>query len=130
MIFRENSLLADDSHEISYLILFRKLGKMLQNSSSAAVVIGTLRVKPFPAIHNKCCRPSHLLIIFGSLYSKQYGPRCSLITVHTICCNDESNLKCILIFAADKLGRQHFRNKQKMLAGLGLKFLSDSVKSQ
>ena len=36
--------MADDSHEISYLILFRKLRKMLQNVSSAAVVIGALRV--------------------------------------------------------------------------------------
>ena len=40
MIFYENRLLADDSHEISYL-----MGKMSQNLSSAAVVIGTLRVK-------------------------------------------------------------------------------------
>ena len=45
MIFHENLLLADNSHEISYLIFFsKKLGKMLQNLSSAAVVIGTLRV--------------------------------------------------------------------------------------
>ena len=39
MIFHENRLLADDSHEISFLIFFRKLGKMSQNLSSAAVVI-------------------------------------------------------------------------------------------
>ena len=45
MIFHENRLLADDSHEISYLIFFKKLGKMPQNLSSAAVVIGALRVK-------------------------------------------------------------------------------------
>ena len=44
MIFNENRLLADNSHEISYLI-FRKLGKMLQNLSSAAVVIGAIRVR-------------------------------------------------------------------------------------
>ena len=44
MIFHENRLL-DDSHEISFLYLFQKLGKMSQNLSSAAVVIGTLRVK-------------------------------------------------------------------------------------
>ena len=42
MIFHEN-----DSHEISYLIIFLKLGKMLKNMSSAAVVIGALRVKIF-----------------------------------------------------------------------------------
>ena len=47
MIFHENRLLADDSHEKSYLIFFRKLGKMSRNLSSAAVVIGELRVKPW-----------------------------------------------------------------------------------
>ena len=45
MIFHENRLLADDSHEISFLISFKKLGKMSQNLSSAVVVIGALRVK-------------------------------------------------------------------------------------
>ena len=44
MIFHENRLLADDSHEISYLIFLRKLGKMSQKLSSAAVVIGPLSV--------------------------------------------------------------------------------------
>ena len=43
MIAHENRLLADDSHEISYLIFF-KFGKMSQNLSFAAVVIGVLRV--------------------------------------------------------------------------------------
>ena len=45
MIFHENRLLAVNSHEISYLIFFRKLRKRLQNLTSAAVVIGALRVK-------------------------------------------------------------------------------------
>ena len=45
MVFHENRLPADDSHEISYLIFFRKLRKMSQKLSSAAVVIGALRVK-------------------------------------------------------------------------------------
>ena len=40
MIFHENCLLADDSHEISYLIFFLKLENMSQNLSTAAVVIG------------------------------------------------------------------------------------------
>ena len=44
MIFHENCLLADNSHEISYLIFFRILGKISQNLSSAAVVVGALRV--------------------------------------------------------------------------------------
>ena len=34
---------ADDSHEISYLIFFKKIGKMSQNLSSAAMKIGVLR---------------------------------------------------------------------------------------
>ena len=45
MVFHENRLLADDSHEISYLISFGKLGKMSQNLSSAAVVVGAQMVK-------------------------------------------------------------------------------------
>ena len=45
MIFHENRLLADDSYVISYLFFFFKLGKKLQNLSSAAVIIGALRVK-------------------------------------------------------------------------------------
>ena len=43
MIFHENRLLADNSHEISYLF-FLKIGKDVSNLSSAAVVIGPLRV--------------------------------------------------------------------------------------
>ena len=35
-------LLADDSHEIAYLIFFEKKRKMSQNLSSAAVMIGVL----------------------------------------------------------------------------------------
>ena len=45
MIFYENRLLADDSYVISYLIFFENWKKMSQNLSSAAVVIGALRVK-------------------------------------------------------------------------------------
>ena len=45
MIFHENCLLADGSHVI-YLFL-SKIGEMWQNLSSAAVVIGALRVKQF-----------------------------------------------------------------------------------
>ena len=45
MIFHENRLLAEGSHEVSYLIFFPKFGKMLQKLLSAAVVIGALRVK-------------------------------------------------------------------------------------
>ena len=44
MIFHENRLLADDSHKISLLISFENWERFLQNLSSAAVVIGALRV--------------------------------------------------------------------------------------
>ena len=44
MIFHENRLLADDSHVILCFIFFRKLEKMSQDLSSAAVMIGALRV--------------------------------------------------------------------------------------
>ena len=43
MILHENRLPADDSHEILYLI-FCENEKRSQNLSSAAVVIGALRV--------------------------------------------------------------------------------------
>ena len=45
MILHENRLLADDSHVLSFLSFFKKLGKIRQNLFSAAVVIGALRVK-------------------------------------------------------------------------------------
>ena len=51
MIFHENRLLADGSHEISYLIFFQKLEKISQNLLSAAVVIGVLRVKKGFCLH-------------------------------------------------------------------------------
>ena len=44
MIFYENRLLADDCHEISYIV-FSEIGKIVQNLPSAAVVIVALRVK-------------------------------------------------------------------------------------
>ena len=52
MIFHENRLLADDSP-----YFFRKLGKMLQNLSSSAVVIGALWVNP--------CHAETRYILFG-----------------------------------------------------------------
>ena len=52
MIFHENRVLADDL--IKYLIyFFRKLGKMSQNLSSAAVVIGPLSVNSDMAMSSK-----------------------------------------------------------------------------
>ena len=47
MVFHENRLLADDSHVISNLIFLSNIGENVENLSSAAVVIGALRVKVF-----------------------------------------------------------------------------------
>ena len=52
MIFRENPLLADDSHEKSCLISLEN-SERCQNLSSAAVMIDALRVKVH-AIHAWC----------------------------------------------------------------------------
>ena len=65
MIFHENRLLADDSHEISYLIFFGKLGKMSQNLLSAAVMIGALTVNFVP---KSVCLPSVCLSVCASLF--------------------------------------------------------------
>ena len=51
MIFHENCLLADNSHEISYPIFFQKLGNMSENVSSAAVVTGALRINSVHIMH-------------------------------------------------------------------------------
>ena len=48
-----NRLLADDSHEISNFF-FLKLGKMSQNFSSAAVLIGASEVLVCTIIRNLC----------------------------------------------------------------------------
>ena len=61
MIFHENRLLADNYHEISYLI-FSKMGKDFANLSSAAVMIGTLRVKKMM----KVCLILHVLTTLGA----------------------------------------------------------------
>ena len=45
MIFHENHLLADDSHEISFLIFLKNWEKIMQDLSSAAVVIGASMFK-------------------------------------------------------------------------------------
>ena len=54
MVFHENRLLANDSNEISYLFFFRKFGKMSQNVSSAAIVIGVYTV--FVNSYMKICK--------------------------------------------------------------------------
>ena len=67
MIFHENRLLADDSHEVSYLIFFQKIGKDVANLSSAAVVIGAYGWKfSAPGCDNT-------LTEMGTLQSPAYG---------------------------------------------------------
>ena len=68
MIFHENCLLADNSHEISYLIFFENLERLLQNLPSAAVVIGALRVNIFAIQSHYICIAKHLHLLF-----KQYN---------------------------------------------------------
>ena len=66
MIFHENCLLADNSHVISYLI-FLKIRKILPNLSSAAVMIGALRVKEyFYCLYSICVLNSALAKNHGS----------------------------------------------------------------
>ena len=55
MIFHENCLLADNSHEISYLIFIQNYERLSRNLSSAAVVIGALRVKPLVPLDSCAC---------------------------------------------------------------------------
>ena len=54
MIFHENCLQADNSNETSFLI-YQKLRKMSQNVSSAAVVIGVLRVSRYQVNYTNWC---------------------------------------------------------------------------
>ena len=51
MIFHENCLLADNSHVISYLIFSER--EKLPNLSSAAVVIGALRVNSVKSLPHR-----------------------------------------------------------------------------
>ena len=87
MISHENRLLADDSHEISFLISFEKLGKMKQNLSSAAAVIGALRVNLKQFQNNYACKELEILSnpsfhsIFHNLSAKllvHFHHQCSL----------------------------------------------------
>ena len=74
MIFHENRLLADDSHVNIIPYFCQKLGKMSQNLSSAAVVIGALRVNSFPTYGYFC----HLLITFANSLDPGQALPCKL----------------------------------------------------
>ena len=62
MIFHENRLLAGDSHEISYIIFFENL-KRYHKKSSAAVVIGALRVKPVAIVLHRIGSVPHICLV-------------------------------------------------------------------
>ena len=63
MIFHENRLLADDSPYFC-----RKLGKTSQNLSSAAVVVGALRVKMYHSNSNR-----YSMKLSGQIYLSRQG---------------------------------------------------------
>ena len=67
MIFHENHLPADESHEISYLTFFWKMGKMSQNWLSAAVMIGALKVKWFTVDYRDPQNHSEWRLVYSSL---------------------------------------------------------------
>ena len=46
--------MVDDSHEISYLVFFLKLGRMSRKLSSAAVVIGALMIN-YSRLYDHSC---------------------------------------------------------------------------
>ena len=85
MIFHENRLSADDSHEISYHIFFRKLSKMSQNLLSAAVVIGALRINTMYVVGVVICNE------FGRFFTKKpnkvYFTRIVCRQTIVICCS-------------------------------------------
>ena len=87
MIFHENRLLADDSHEISYLIFLRKLGKMSQNLLSTAV--GALRAK-------------YMFWVHKSIFSLRQFSTNSICFSGEMCLNEYydyiSDLACLLKF--------------------------------
>ena len=60
MIFHENRLLADHSHEISYLIFFKNSERCLKNLAFAVVVISALRVK-----NNHCKKKRYHWTVVG-----------------------------------------------------------------
>ena len=99
----------------------RKLGKMLQNLSSAAVVIGALWVHLFPSIYNNCRLLTYLMMYINSLYCRHYGPRseCSygsiLIRGFSICFHDKCIFRCN-IYAADVKCRRQFQNNVAYIA--------------
>ena len=74
MIFHENRLLADDSHEISYLIFFSKIRKDVEMKTlwSAAVVIGALRV--LKKAMEQC--PESSVFFFRALRSRKNECQC------------------------------------------------------
>ena len=57
---------------------------------------------------------SHLLIYFGSLYCKQYGPKSEQADHHSnVCYYGKSSLECILFYyIPDVISRQYFWDKK------------------
>ena len=71
MIYHENRLLADNSHEISYLFFLQKLGKMSQNLTSArAVTICQKRIAIYCNIYEEhiAILPQYIVYYILSLF--------------------------------------------------------------
>ena len=58
MIFHENRLQKDDSHEMSYLI-FRKFGKMSNISSAAVVIVDCLTLIARIFLQTRCFKKAN-----------------------------------------------------------------------
>ena len=71
MVFHENPLLADNSHEISYLIFYRKLGKMSQNLSSAAFHQGLQFAKVLSSDYKRL-KKLNIIVVFQSGYLENH----------------------------------------------------------
>ena len=70
---------------------------------STTVVVSSLSLSPSFSL-------SRLLMYFSRLHVN------CLISVHSICFNGKSILRCISIYTADVIDRQHFKDK-KVFAG-------------
>ena len=58
-----------------------------------SVPLDKIKFNLFPTIHNNCRLLSLLLMYFGDLYYKQYGPYSNyLIRVPSVCCHDKISL--------------------------------------
>ena len=99
------------THNTCFDWQLRKIMKTPSNSICGRLSLKQILIQwPFHAIH-KCCLLSHLLMYFGSLYGKHYGPRSdcslrtSLIRVHSFCFHCWYILTHIWIYTVNVISR-------------------------